>query len=482
MTTKKKKGFHVNESELLCKNGCGFYGNQAWQGFCSKCYRDVYQKAKEAQIESDALKATRLAARQPAPSSTNGEAPLTFNKFEEKRKQHQAPKTKTVKTFFKKGAQGPNKDAPHPWTGQRQPSLESQQAASDFTEFLKALKKPAAQDISRQSRAVIDKLQENEDLAVEEQSEIIQDFYQNMNDRLQAHSSFKGSTPEQHEKMMDNMEKFIMTRLYKTVFCPPFCDDEQKDLAIQNRIRRLHWISAEMIDADIDEKKPEVIEFIESAQTDIIEMNSRRSPADKLSCIVRCSKHIFTVLRISKGQPASADEFLPVLIYIILKANPPQLHSNIQYITRFSHPSKLMQGEAGYYFTNLCCAVTFIENLDAQSLSLTQEEYDRYMSGEVTPPGTEYGEPICEGLRLMYANLATLDELRLRQDRLRENALSLQREIQDFRDSVVKAVQDVLTNKPLIIEQPKQPANLDQDNSTETNRLPPPLQPEVVAK
>lgn len=43
---------------------------------------------------------------------------------------------------------------------------------------------------------------------------------------------------------------------------------------------------------------------------------------------------------------------MPLLIYVVLHANPAYLISNVQFIQRFRNQDKL-RGEAGYYLSSL---------------------------------------------------------------------------------------------------------------------------------
>lgn len=139
----------------------------------------------------------------------------------------------------------------------------------------------------------------------------------------------------------------------RLLFSPPFTNDEERDSEVKRRIQQLNWLNAKHLICSIDEVNSEVRDLVYNSITELVAMDSFPTPQEKLDCIVRCCRTIFTLLKETAGGPASADEFLPALIFVVLKANPIRLHSNINYITRFSNATRLMSGEGGYYFTNL---------------------------------------------------------------------------------------------------------------------------------
>ncbi|XP_072999036.1 vacuolar protein sorting-associated protein 9A-like isoform X2 [Typha latifolia] len=121
---------------------------------------------------------------------------------------------------------------------------------------------------------------------------------------------------------------------------------------------------------------------IEFAAKELQKINSFRSPREKLLCIMNCCQVINNLLlNVSMSMnrtPAGADEFLPILIYVTIKANPPQLHSNLKFVQFFRRQTKLVS-EVEYYLTNLISAKTFITNLNASSLSMEESEYQKNM-------------------------------------------------------------------------------------------------------
>ncbi|XP_077421702.1 RAB guanine nucleotide exchange factor (GEF) 1, like isoform X2 [Vanacampus margaritifer] len=497
----ERRRIRLDQSELLCTKGCGFYGNTAWQGLCSKCWRDENQRDRQKQIQDDWALAERLQREEEEAYASRHQktqpqpAVAPFSKFEERKTKEKSSKVNTVTKFFTPSIKiPPKKDATVPLdaqsspsscsTASRPPSADTDHATREFMDFLKPLK--YGRQIFKQCRAFTESMAFKRDMGVEDMSECVQDFYQSLSERL--HTQFKGSS-EYVEGIMDEVERYTTTRLYKEVFCPETSDDEKKDLAVQKRIRALHWVTIEMLGVPVDEDIPEASDSVVKAITDVIEIDSKRVPKDKLGCITRCSKHIFNAIRISKKEAASADDFLPTLIYIVLKANPPRLQSNIQYITRFCNPSRLMTGEDGYYFTNLCCAVAFIEKLDGKSLNLTSEEFDHYMSGGQASPS----RPLAGGSAIsqVHQRLDLLTGLGERQELVMERARQLESDLIDWTDEVEQKVQSVLDTfeapTPTVVTAdgaapgaPAASSAIDSDN-VENEHLPPPLTPQVFA-
>ena len=84
-------------------------------------------------------------------------------------------------------------------------------------------------------------------------------------------------------------------------------------------------------------------------------MDGKFATQDKINCVTKCSKTIFQVLKVcnKNEKPVSADDFFPSLVYIVLKANPARIQSNLNFVRRFANDNKLHMGEDGYLFANL---------------------------------------------------------------------------------------------------------------------------------
>jgi len=111
-------------------------------------------------------------------------------------------------------------------------------------------------------------------------------------------------------------------------------------------------------------------------------VNTVHAPQEKIECIFRCSRIIFRMLNetaaVAKKEAASADDFLPILILVMLHSGAQKMHSTIEYICSFRRASRL-NGERHYYLVQAQTAVTFLHHADATSLTIDRGDFEREM-------------------------------------------------------------------------------------------------------
>jgi len=371
-------------------------------------------------------------------------------------------------------------------TRSEKPSLppEAKTISKEFGDYLSTrVKKTGIADLSRNIQSFIDKINKRvEILPIEEISAMVQNFYQALSRRLETHENFTGLQEEERSKICDLTERYIMVCCYKQLFCPFSTSDEDKDLEIQEKIRKLNWVTAAHLECPFSETATGIRDLIYQAINDILQVDGFKAPQDKLASVVGCAKKIFSVIQAGEKNVASADDFLPSLIFILLKANPPRIQSNINFITRFSDEARLRSGEEGYYFTNLCCALNFIESVTAASLNLPQSEFESFMNGEI-PPGS-WGATLimCEGIQSVNTSLASLKELEEMQAKIMSDCEKLEKEMEEFQANIATEVQQVMQRTEYTIRGPKKPVTVDAlSPQMEESLLPPPLLPQNLS-
>ncbi|KAL3310998.1 Rab5 GDP/GTP exchange factor [Cichlidogyrus casuarinus] len=328
-----------------------------------------------------------------------------------------------------------------------------QLAKEHFSSYISTFKTKTQTEIVRLVATIIDPTETFS--SIDQYSEALQNFYSSINEKIEKDAMFSYIEPNEKIKLQNEIEIFITSWIHSWAFCCRTTDDEQEDTKLSEKIRSLDWVSSEMLNSPINASTPRVSKLIEDTILSLVKLNSVNSTLEKLECIVNCCRGIFKALNVhnTEGETkkptdrdgtTNADEFLPVLIWIVLKSNPPQLHCHLQYITRFTNQNRLSFGEQGYFFTNLSIAVQFIRNLNHDSLKMSEKEFGRRMRG-VHPAAKD----ATEGQKILADNDVALLDIEESLASSRSMMEQVERDLISFDDEISLKINEIHAKYPL---------------------------------
>lgn len=250
--------------------------------------------------------------------------------------------------------------------------------ATPYNAFLKTLKDPSCQGVVESIRIFILNFPQSVRLRTDVAGQI-HDFLTKTEQELLHTSCYAEASEKEKLNAKEGLEKFVLSKLHTILFQ---CEDEDAlaDAFIEKRIRRLSWLTFQHLDL------PEIpgSDTLDLAAQELKKLNRTKAPSEKLVLIINCFRVIVAFLEranktsaIRNSARPSADNILPLLILVLIKANPPNLHSNLEYIGSMRHPDRFV-GEDLYAHTQLLSAVSFIRQLnDAEKLNITQADFAR---------------------------------------------------------------------------------------------------------
>ncbi|KAK4146064.1 uncharacterized protein C8A04DRAFT_35333 [Dichotomopilus funicola] len=276
----------------------------------------------------------------------------------------------------------------------------------DFHRFLEQLRNKKADPVARYLKSFLSEFGKRQWM-VHEQVKIIGDFLTFIANKMAQCEVWREVSDAEFDNAREGMEKLVMNRLYTQTFSPAIPapqpvpgakkkrggdrvmgpgrrgqhqEDVERDEILAQKVNIYSWVKEEHL--DIPAVNDSGKRFLKLAQQELLKIKSYRAPRDKIICVLNCCKVIFGLLKHTKSD-SSADSFMPMLIYVVLHANPEHLVSNVQYILRFRNQDKL-GGEAGYYLSSLMGAIQFIENMDRTTLTITDEEFENNVEASVS--------------------------------------------------------------------------------------------------
>lgn len=183
---------------------------------------------------------------------------------------------------------------------------------------------------------------------------------------------FPRKSPEEIDRLTDELESYILRKMFSEVY-PSWVSRNDADL--HKKTLELDWLEPEHLDIPRGE-----VSMWQASMSALQRIDICMSPVEKLGCLVAfISKTVNLLFLYSFKEVVSADNSLPVIIYLLVKAQPQRIHSNINFISKFRHQRRLL-ADAGFCLSQIQSAIAFIEQADRTCLSIPAEEFDRLVA------------------------------------------------------------------------------------------------------
>ncbi|OQV25779.1 GTPase-activating protein and VPS9 domain-containing protein 1 [Hypsibius exemplaris] len=197
----------------------------------------------------------------------------------------------------------------------------------------------------------------------DEKTALVESLLDHLYGHMTNDTLWKSCTEQQGIDARETLERQIMSQIFRSALYPNDDVDIMRDQVLHDHMRKL----AKTLTPDHKDLKISKIFHLEcpwpSAQAEIATINAYKTPKDKVQCVVRCSCTLMNLLSLAADSSVpAADDFMPALVYVLIRANPPSLLSTIQYVNNFY--SSRLAGEESYWWTQFASAIEYIKNMD----------------------------------------------------------------------------------------------------------------------
>ncbi|XP_010582164.1 PREDICTED: ras and Rab interactor 3 [Haliaeetus leucocephalus] len=169
----------------------------------------------------------------------------------------------------------------------------------------------------------------------------------------------------------EQLELIAETALYKCVLKPlkEAIDSYLKE--IHNKDGSLQQLKENQLviqnttttDLGVTTSVPETV-VLEKILHKFTTMHKAYSPEKKIAILLKSCKLIYdSMSQGNPGKPYGADDFLPVLMYVLARSNLTEVLLNVEYMMELMDPA-LQLGEGSYYLTTTYGALEHIKNYD----------------------------------------------------------------------------------------------------------------------